>query len=324
MPARARTGELSLRGCPVARRQRRATGGVSATPPYAGERTPLLLSRRKTTRIAMRGPSHEVSAPARSFANSKERPWLTRAARRDIRRAHAVASELHLHSFAVHGVVWTLHHGPMLGSLKKNKLNEPGSRETAEPKSQRSQRSAQRAVKHYDYLRRAQNFYARVLIRRWARSARTSAATDDAMDSAPSPPPTTTPPPPPPPTREQPSESEPHEGTASGASKRRAPHAATTTATPSSPPHRDKRGHVLPGSPPPSVPPSPPSSSPSPPPQGSSPVASSRLLRDYGVVAYEEDEYFDCPGCGTSINMYSGWYFCRDCGCNVDDYMVRD
>ena len=71
-----------------------------------------------------------MTAPARPFANSNERPWLTRAARRDIRRAHAVASELNLHSFAVHGVVWTLRHDSKLGSVRKNKLNEQDSRES--------------------------------------------------------------------------------------------------------------------------------------------------------------------------------------------------
>ena len=233
----------------------------------------------------MRGPSHEVTAPARPFANSNERPWLTRAARRDIRRAHAVASELNLHSFAVHGVVWTLRHDSKLGSVRKNKLNEQDSRESAESQSRRSQRSAQRAAKHRELLSRAQKFYARTLIRRWARSAGT-AATDDAMVSEPSQPPTTSPPLPPPPTSAQQSESGGHKGTAGGASKRRAPF--VEAASPSAPVHRDKRDHVLPtGPPPPSLPPSPPSSHPSPPhpPRASSPCKASSLTCDASSVA---------------------------------------
>ena len=128
-----------------------------------------------------------MTAPARPFVNSGGRPWLTRAARRDIRRAHAVASELKMHSFAVHGVVWTLKHDSMQGSSKKNNPNEPDSQKNESKPSRREQRasrSTQRAAAHHALMSRAQDHYARVLIRRWARSsadATEAAATDVAM-----------------------------------------------------------------------------------------------------------------------------------------------
>ena len=232
-----------------------------------------------------------MTAPARPFVNSGGRPWLTRAARRDIRRAHAVASELKMHSFAVHGVVWTLKHDSMQGSSKKNNPNEPDSQKNESKPSRREQRasrSTQRAAAHHALMSRAQDHYARVLIRRWARSsadATEAAATDVAMTLESSPP-TEPPQLPSSPATEQPSGSGEHKGTAGGASKRRAPF--VEAASPSAPVHRDKRDHVLPtGPPPPSLPPSPPSSHPSPPhpPRASSPCKASSLTCDASSVA---------------------------------------
>ena len=58
-------------------------------------------------------PRQEVAAEVSPRAPPARRPLLTRAARRDIRRASALADEMNMHSFRIHvdgTVTWTLRH----------------------------------------------------------------------------------------------------------------------------------------------------------------------------------------------------------------------
>ena len=43
---------------------------------------------------------------------------MSKAARRDVRRAAALADELNIHSFALHGIVWTLRY-PEITQMRK-------------------------------------------------------------------------------------------------------------------------------------------------------------------------------------------------------------
>ena len=204
----------------------------------------------------MRAAKIEVAAEARSRAVPSRRPLLTRAARRDIRRAGALANEMQMHSFRVHvdgTVTWTLRHEISKESVPA-KLDESKAEDSKHELSLRKQRSAQRASAHRALMSRAQNFYAQLLIWRWARASSVPSA--EAMATTPR-------------------KEKEHEGAADGATKRRAPFAAA--ASPSAPAHRDKREHVLPpNQPPPSIPPSPPGSpSPSTPPIPSGPPSPS-------------------------------------------------
>ena len=121
----------------------------------------------------MRAAKIEVAAETRSRAIPSRRPLLTRAARRDIRRAGALANEMHMHSFRVHvdgTVTWTLRHEISKESVPA-KLDESKAEDSKHEPSLRKQRSAQRASAHRALMSRAQNFYAQLLIRRWARAA---------------------------------------------------------------------------------------------------------------------------------------------------------
>ena len=53
----------------------------------------------------------QSKAEATSPFSSRERgAWMSKTARRNVRQAVALAAELNLHSVALYGVVWTLHH----------------------------------------------------------------------------------------------------------------------------------------------------------------------------------------------------------------------
>ena len=139
-----------------------------------------------------------VAAEVSPRAQPARRPLLTRAARRDIRHASALANELKCHSFRVHvdgTITWTLWHEASKESLPA----ELESSEAVVSKTETSKRklkSAQRASAHRELMSRAQDFFLRKLICRWAASA-AEAATDDTMGADPSPPPAAPPLPPP-------------------------------------------------------------------------------------------------------------------------------
>ena len=86
-------------------------------------------------------PRQEVAAEVSPRAPPARRPLLTRAARRDIRRASALANELKVHSFRVHvdgTVTWTLKE-----PRNKDQGTTADSSESLESKpSSRKQRSA--------------------------------------------------------------------------------------------------------------------------------------------------------------------------------------
>ena len=71
-----------------------------------------------------------LRSPAHPLATSDRRPWLTCAARRDVRQAHALANELDMHSFALHCIVWTIRHD--------SKKLAPGSCDLGAAKAQHS------------------------------------------------------------------------------------------------------------------------------------------------------------------------------------------
>ena len=66
----------------------------------------------------------ESSKPTRPTRAT--RPTLSRSARRDVRQAVAMATELDLHSVMLHGVVWTLHHPKQLKQPKATLPSLPG------------------------------------------------------------------------------------------------------------------------------------------------------------------------------------------------------
>ena len=207
-------------------------------------------------------PRHAPEPPAPpSRQPSTRRQNLSRGARRDVRRAAAIAKEQDFHSFHIHmdgSITWTLHH-PRVGSSKARSIDKP---RTPPGESKRADRSRARAAAHAETTERARLFRVRSVIRWWSRAA------------MPSPPALTLPPPPPSqPTQQQPptQPSPPPPPLLSlmpplemdvdmRALKRAAP---SYMAEPAAEPRAKRAVFPLqpPGLPPPSPPPSPPSSS---------------------------------------------------------------
>ena len=139
-----------------------------------------------------------VPTPARPATRS--RPNFGAAARRDIRHAAALADELKLHSFALHGVVWTTRFHPKQPTPTK----PPGVADssTTEP-SKKSIRSRERAAAHAELCARATQFLLQAALRRWKCSRARSTASDalpaarppHEMPSGPAPPAPAPPPP---------------------------------------------------------------------------------------------------------------------------------
>ena len=80
------------------------------------------------------------------FSSRAKGAWMSKAARRDVRRAVALAAELKLHSVALHGVVWTLHHQkqPRQPEQKAETAGSKGSKTSKGYKGSRGRRASDR------------------------------------------------------------------------------------------------------------------------------------------------------------------------------------
>ena len=210
------------------------------------------------------------------------RPNLSRATRRDIRHAAALADELKLHSFRRHvdgTFTWTCWHGaepaqPKPQGKGRDKPHESGG------ESQRKLRSRARATAHAELMQRAREFRARSIIQRWQLAAQQqpmgAAQPPEQRVSAPPPPS----PPPPLPPQPQPQERMDDERPPKRQAER--PSSTADTSPSRSTPNAKRtalRQGPPPGPPPPSAPPSPPSPSPGAraPPPLPGPVATTRI-----------------------------------------------
>ena len=104
---------------------------------------------------------HFVSTPTTaSRLTPARRPILSRAVRRGIRQAAALADELHMHSFRVHGdgtITWTFKHEKTMQKPEHKCQGEM----TQRVPSNRTLRSRARAAEHAALVRKAQDFSAR-------------------------------------------------------------------------------------------------------------------------------------------------------------------
>ena len=94
------------------------------------------------------------------------RPKLSKGARRDIRRASALANELNMHSFRTHvdgSITWTLKHA------KTAQARAADSVETE--LSKRKLRSRDRAIAHRELQQRVQTLCKRRAFQKWRRAA---------------------------------------------------------------------------------------------------------------------------------------------------------
>ena len=92
------------------------------------------------------------------------RPKMSKGARRDIRRAAALANELNLHSFRTHidgSITWTLKHAKMAP------LNARVADSAATELSKRKLRSRDRAIAHRELQQRAQDHRLRRAFQKW-------------------------------------------------------------------------------------------------------------------------------------------------------------
>ena len=210
--------------------------------------------------------------PSRSLSTPRQR--LSRAARREIRRAAALAHELHMHAFRVHAdgsITWTLCHEMVSTTKAQAKVVE--ARDSRE--SKRATRSRTRAAAHAELTERARAFRVRSVIQRWLRA---SSSPSQAM-TLPPPPPTQPLPMPQPPVWPLPTSPPlllpPGERMDDERAQKRA--ASPPMAMPLAEPHAKRvvlSPRPPPGLPPPSLPPSPPTS-PTPSQPSSSPPSSS-------------------------------------------------
>ena len=218
------------------------------------------------------------------------RQYLSRAARREVRRAAALAKEMDFYSFNIRkdgSITWTLHHPKVVSATVKG----PDKPRAPRGESKRAIRSRARADAHADLTERARVFRVRSVIRWWSRATKPSPL----ALTLPSPRPTQLPqqtqqrplrsqlqlllPPPPPQDRMDVDER---------ALKRAA---ASFMAEPAAEPRAKRAVLPLPppGLPPPSLPPSPPSSpsppQPSPPPPHTHPAECETGVRDLRQIA---------------------------------------
>jgi hypothetical protein len=251
---------------------------------------------------------NETSKPA----SPNHRAALSRATRRNVRQAIALATELNLHSVAVAGYVWTLRHDlqhgrDLPGSMQKQQGN-------VDVKSKRQQRSETRLLAYRALQARARAHIARRTLRIWrnaaaaagkqqqqkAAAAATVAAVDNAVSAAAAaaaPPPQQQPQPQPPGVLQQ------REAMDDERAPKRTPASPLAGDSPSEP--RAKRTLALPpGRPPPSAPPSPPSPSPSPPPS----ARRESLRKEVGVHGSSVAEYESDPESVSDDNE-----FCIEC-----------
>ena len=201
-------------------------------------------------------PSSGAATTARTSGFPTTRPNLSRAARRDVRRAAALANEANIYSFTIHcdgAVTWI----PWREDLQRTKPKHSKGGPTA-PKaelSERAKRSRARAAEHAALMQKARAFHARSIIRLWSRAATLEPSARPLPPPLPPPPP---PPSPPLPTQPPPPQQQQEERMDDERAPKRTPSSPAAGVSPAEP--RAKRRPLLP--PPPSLPPSPPSSSP--------------------------------------------------------------
>jgi hypothetical protein len=225
------------------------------------------------------------------------RAALSRATRRTVRQAVALATELDLHSVTVAGCVWTLRHDlhqrrDLPGSKQKQQGNIDG-------KSKRQQRSETRLSAHRALHARAHEHMARRALRGWLRAAAAGkqqqpeaaaaaiiTAVDDAAVAAAA---VAAPPPPPQPQPQPPGVLQQRVAMDDERAPKRTPASPLAGDSPSEP--RAKRTLALPpGLPPPSAPPSPPSPAPPSPPPSARRVSPRKETGIRGGSAAESSE----------------------------------
>ena len=225
-----------------------------------------------------------VSAAAEA---SQAHPYLSRSARRNVRRAVAQATEMNLHSVKLYGIVWTIRFQAVQQQPKKQEreLRPEGS-------DVRSARRRETSLRRLQDFQRAQRFRISRAFSRWRETNR--------LSPPPLPPPSL--PPPPPPEPQQPPQPSPQQQEQLEieryAAKRGERSPAAADASPASQEPRAKRPLLPSLPPPPSIPPSPPpstlSSPPPPPPttHTSSQTASGQgEVEQSGKVASSDLEY---------------------------------
>ena len=122
----------------------------------------------------MRGPvANEENALAAEIRG--RRVNLTRAARRDVRRAAAIAREENLHSFRIHvdgSITWTPKWTTTAAKPKQNeRKGETGSNSGTSLKPSRAEKSRERQAQFYALLEKAKKFRATAVLRWWAKAA---------------------------------------------------------------------------------------------------------------------------------------------------------
>ena len=115
-------------------------------------------------------------APTNRAAVTRARQYLSKAARRAIRRAAALADELNFYSFRVHDdgtISWTLwHQGTQVAREAQPLEAEPTAR--TEP-SARATRSRTRAAEHAVLMDKARDFCVKSILSFWSRAATSEA-----------------------------------------------------------------------------------------------------------------------------------------------------
>ena len=93
---------------------------------------------------------------------------MSRAARRDVRRAAALANEVNMHSFTIHrdgSITWT----PWRQSSPA--IKNPGKTAATDAPSKRTLRARARAAQHAALTQQALDFRARCVLSFWRRAA---------------------------------------------------------------------------------------------------------------------------------------------------------
>ena len=201
---------------------------------------------------------------------------MSKAARRNVRRAVALAAELNLHSVALYGAVWTLHH------QKQQKQPLPISSKGCQSIST-SRRAERSAVRLQDF-QKARRFRIGTIFKRWAQSTRPKpppqALRPPSISSLPQPSPM-------PSTmvqQQQPTQQQPPEQMDDERAPKRAPSTPSTADSPAIQPRAKRTLLLPPGLPPPSSTSTPPPYIlPSPPSSASTP--SPAMTRDAAVAA---------------------------------------
>ena len=120
----------------------------------------------------MHASSTRDAATLRPAGSPAGRPNLSRATRRDVRRAAALANELNFFSFTVHpdgAITWILRHQGI--SMAKPKPEGKGEPAASEEPSARTRRSRARAAAHAAQMQLAREFRARNIIALWRQAA---------------------------------------------------------------------------------------------------------------------------------------------------------